>query len=420
MVAKSMGFARGLVFASIICLFLCGPVSLMLCERVDVPLPKWLTTEDSRYLSGGVEKVDLAGSLSVEGFLDGRLQRAIETTVGNFIPAKAEALLGNARLQRSAICLSERMFGWGVYPSYYGSSFLMVPDSQRLLSMPEKSNGEIIELCDRIATGIDDLANMHPEQRFFVYFAMDSPYLNDSPATRLVSDPLTYDQIEEAFKRDARRYTWVSGDLPYDEYNAGWYKTDHHWTVEGAYEAYCHISEAMGFAPAPIEAKGFQPYDGLLFYGTLARRGLVDEWPDAVVDTGAADKYVKSVFIDGEKADLASLHDRVAYLSGGWNQNRFANHYSELFHTDYALIEIEGNEPETNESLLIVSDSYTNCMEALFAAHYKHVYIIDSRFYEESVSSFIDEHTDVADVLFLMREAEFLSEETEKALELSR
>lgn len=117
--------ARNILFSVFLCLLLCGPVALFAAENSgEIPLPSWLTVEDATYLSGGVKSPNVAGELSMEGFASGALQQAIEDGVGNYVPAKAAALLVNAELQYKAICASNVLFGWDCLPTFYGSSLV--------------------------------------------------------------------------------------------------------------------------------------------------------------------------------------------------------------------------------------------------------------------------------------------------------
>lgn len=63
------------------------------------------------------------------------------------------------------------------------------------------------------------------------------------------------------------------------------------------------------------------------------------------------------------------------------------------------LIEIEST--CDSGSVLVVGDSYTNCIDYLFASVYRHVYIIDPRHYRGTLDSFLKDH-DVDDAVFIM------------------
>lgn len=109
---------RNILFASVLCMLLCGPALIGLAPWSGVALPSWLTADDAAYLSGGIVEADPAAYASLEGFSSGEFQIAAEDAVGNCIPMKAMALLANAALQRSAIEASNALFGWECYPAF--------------------------------------------------------------------------------------------------------------------------------------------------------------------------------------------------------------------------------------------------------------------------------------------------------------
>ncbi len=65
---------------------------------------------------------------------------------------------------------------------------------------------------------------------------------------------------------------------------------------------------------------------------------------------------------------------------------RFQNVYAEWFHSDHGLIEIENESAETDKTLLIIGESFTNNVERLFAESYRKVYVVDPRLFEGNIS----------------------------------
>ena len=101
---------RNILFASVLCMLLCGPALVGLASWGGVALPSWLTADDAAYLSGGITAADPIAAATVEGFASGEFQEEAEAAVGNCIPAKATALLTSASLQRTAITASNILF----------------------------------------------------------------------------------------------------------------------------------------------------------------------------------------------------------------------------------------------------------------------------------------------------------------------
>ena len=407
---------RNIVLSVALCLILASPALLYCAETVGLSLPTWLTVEDAYYLEGGRAWPKVADNATLAGFKSGKFQRELEKEVGNHIPCKAMALLGNAALQREAILASNALFGWPVYPAFYGSEYMVSPSEGRMLEMAEKATEETLALAAKVADGIDEFSVEWPDKRFFVYMGASSSYVEGSPTSHLVSNPLSYGQIEDVFKAQDGGFTWVNGNVSYGDFNDLWYKSDHHWTVRGAYRAYLQIADAMGFGDEVLTPASIVELDDPLFYGTFARRALNDDYSDRLAYFEFEDYPELTVEIDGEQGGFEELINHEAYESGEFNANKFANHYGEFYHWDHGFFSIANAAAESEEELLIVSDSYSNCLEYLLASHFRTIYVCDPRNTEMKVGEMLEEHPGVTDVLFLMRKAELVSGETLEAL----
>lgn len=379
-------------------------------------LPSWLTAEDAKFLSGGVVEADVLSALSLDGFISGKLQQSLENEVGNSIPAKAKALLWNAKLQRNAIALSNVLFRWDCLPTFYGSVLVAVPGDGRLLEVAHKDTAEAEHLSNSMAAAYEAFAGRHQNLRTFVYFGPDSLNVEGTPTAALMSKPLTYDKIAEPFFRLASSFTMIDGNVPYKEFRETWYKTDHHWSIEGAYRAYCKIAEKMGFGDEIVKPSGSVEFQTPPFYGSLSRRSLDSDYWDFIADYDI-DFPDFDVTINGKKRSFESLaHHDLYEKNKKIVENRFANRYAEYFHNDYGLIEMDNPSAQSDRVLLIVGDSYSNCMERFMAVHYSKTYVLDPRHQDGSIDSFLEEHDDVDDVLFVMRSTNLLSDRTREAL----
>lgn len=164
-----------------------------------------------------------------------------------------------------------------------------------------------------------------------------------------------------------------------------YYKTDHHWTTEGAYRAYVKFAELKGFAPATDFNK--KSYDG--FYGTAySKSALWNEKPDKIeiweypvnvtvtINDGAEDREYNKMFFEEH---LEEPDKYPVFLDGNHAFTRIVNHDSD------------------GGKLLILKDSYAHCLVPFLAAHYSQIDIVDLRYYLKSVSDLQSEqHYDEA------------------------
>lgn len=379
-------------------------------------LPSWLTAEDARYLSGGVTEADVTGSASLEGFVSGEFQQAVENEVGNYIPGKAAALLGNASVQRNFIDASNVLFQFDCVPTYFGSKVVDVPSAGRLIEKTGKATTRVINATKAAAEALEVFAGRHPGQRVLVYLVADSLIVEDSPVAQQVTQAMTYKDYADIFQKEGNSYTWIDGDVAFSDFDEGWFKTDHHWNIRGALGGYKTIAGALGFGGELLDVSDVMAYDQPIFRGTFARRGLDSRYDDFILDCQSSLPPF-AVEVNGREETLDFLAGNEAYGSGRWDANEFSSRYGEYFHGDYGLITIENLSPEAEGELLIVADSNSNCMERFLAAHYRTTYIFDPRYADEGVDHFLAEHPAVNDVLVMMNAGGLVSETTLEAFE---
>lgn len=404
---------RNILFSLSLVIVLLGPAAFMYAETCNLPIPSWLSPKDAMYLSGGYTATDVAAVFSVEGFTSGNLQNELETAVGNNIPGKAYALQISADLQNDAIALSNQLFSWSCYPAFYGSTMIDVPSEKRFLEMPKKDSKDIRAPTEEFSRRLNSLAADFPDVTFDVLLAPTAASIDGSEVSQLVSDPFLYSEEQNILIEQADHYKVISRSVSYDDFKRQWFRTDHHWNMFGAYDAYLDIVEQADIQGAPLGIESTIEYDAPVFYGSFARRGLKASYQDHIVDFGFSEPLSLSVDMKGSDGTIESLVHQALYSAGEWNKNKFANRYAEYFHGDYSYFEIHNEKPQADSDLLILSDSYSNCMERLLASHFRTTYVIDPpRSNSFSLGTFLHDHPDVKDVVFIMIRSTMTSKAT--------
>lgn len=168
-----------------------------------------------------------------------------------------------------------------------------------------------------------------------------------------------------------------------------YYKTDHHWTLWGAYTAYRSFCQSV-----QIQAKSYSYFAPKKvteeFYGTMYSKVLDKK---AAPDTIYAAQNLPEVTTesDGQKGqgvyDVPKLKqkDKYAYFFGG----------------NFGKVRIKtGN---GNKKLLVVKDSYANSFVPFLLEDYDEIVMIDLRYYRDSVKELLQEEVfDEALVLYEM------------------
>ncbi len=156
------------------------------------------------------------------------------------------------------------------------------------------------------------------------------------------------------------------------------YRTDHHWTMEGAYVCYRTLCDAVVASPRDKGDFTVESYD---FYGSFYRKaGLWLTKPDtlevwrndaldnASVTIGAGDTAVKHI----------GVYDEAQLAEGEIDR------YAAYLYSNNGLTVIE-NEYGNGEAVMLIKDSYGNSIAPLLVCDYSTVIMIDTRYYSSSL-----------------------------------
>lgn len=158
-----------------------------------------------------------------------------------------------------------------------------------------------------------------------------------------------------------------------------YYKTDHHITAAGAYEAYKAYCRTAGLQPwtdyTVEKVDGFYgtTYAGSGFWGV--KPDTIELWQDSrlqditvTIDDGEGQTAAGSVFF---REHLEQDDKYPVYLDG-----------------NHGYVKIE-NPNASGGKLLIVKDSFAHCLTTFLAAEYKEIVMIDLRYYKKPASELL-------------------------------
>lgn len=390
------------MFSIVIISIILGPCALFVLEKGQANLPSWMTGVDAMYLSGDISKSRVEECVSLTGFRDGALQKEVERSIDRRVPFKAKVMFANADAQRMWIRASNLLFGWSSFPAYYGSDVAVDVTTGQLLEIPKANDQETREKIDEVAKELDSLATKWGGD-VYLYVVPEADIVSDLPIFDLVSNALSYQEISALFKREALAVDVVDGRVTANEYRNGWFGTDHHWKAAGALKAYREIAEAMRL-PDVLSEEQLRSvnYEEPIFYGSLTRRALLEGHPDTIDDILVVDQDDLRVSIGDETGSIDLLVHPEIYENRAWWQQRYASRYAEYYHLDYGMIEIDNQDANDKRELLIVADSFSNCMERFLAESFLKTYVLDPRHYDGTVDDFLAGHEGITDVLVLM------------------
>ncbi|MFI3176475.1 MAG: DHHW family protein [Eubacteriales bacterium] len=173
-----------------------------------------------------------------------------------------------------------------------------------------------------------------------------------------------------------------------DEYI--YYRTDHHWTLWGAYLVYQELVET----PLPYEATTASEH----FLGSTYRKINYANVYDTIV-TFATPNTFHVTYDDAITSD--SLYSDPALATG--------DQYVYYLDGNHGLTLITNETVDSDESILIVKDSFGNSFATLLANHYETTHLIDLRHYNGRVSDYIEKH-EIDHVIMLYSEINFMQD----------
>jgi len=178
-----------------------------------------------------------------------------------------------------------------------------------------------------------------------------------------------------------------------------YFKTDHHWTVDGAFLAYQAFMEAAGGVPVPRREMREGRIDD--FLGSLYRQiykdrhsSLLEHEPDFV-------RYYEPLYAT-EVVNYSDIEmtDGVLGAVLETDMDLGANLYNVFFGGDMKLLHMRSS-IANGRSIVVIRDSFGHAFIPFLANNYEHVYAIEPRYFESfPLAEFIAEHK-IDELLFL-------------------
>lgn len=173
-----------------------------------------------------------------------------------------------------------------------------------------------------------------------------------------------------------------------------YFRTDHHWTALGAYYVYEAICEQLDLEPASLE-EDFELWDqgkfrGSLYYKAPKTKSLKD---DNVYAYNPIGNFNTRIYREGSNGfEWTVLTDM--------SKSKVTAKYSTFLSGDAPLVRIINNDLPDAGNVLIIKDSFGNAMAPFFTKNYHTVYVVDYRYYKNSMSTMVKSF-DIDDIIFL-------------------
>lgn len=156
-----------------------------------------------------------------------------------------------------------------------------------------------------------------------------------------------------------------------EQYKNYFYKTDHHWNMNGALAGYYDIMDILG--KAPVDNLEVVNKRERKFYGSMAKSVLNNKTYDYILDVDKKLDY--DVLVNGKQASEV-FKPRQIRLDRDY---LYYDYYVQYFNGQYGEICYDYHQ-DKEENLLILSDSYAWQIDYLIASSFNKTYVVNLRY----------------------------------------
>ena len=314
---------------------------------------------------------------SLSALFDGSFMTDFESWLSDQFPLRDEAIALKTDYDRLGGKTEEN----GVY----------IGKNNRLFEFPAKYDEDKTKAKTDAVNGF---LSAHPELNAIVAIVPNSSYVyaEELPGNLTLSDQKN--QIDRIYSYlSSEKLITIDTLSPLYELKKNgtelYYRTDHHWTTRAAFGVFSEISEHWELDTA-TEYRFYTVTDS--FEGTLSSKSGVHDTKDAI-DICIPENSEESYAVNFESLQLktVTLFDETKLTH--------KNKYEVFLGGNYDKVSIETTAPNNN-TLLIIKDSYANCMIPMLTPHFSQIVIVDPRYMTDTIDTVMSEYS-FTHVLFL-------------------
>lgn len=259
------------------------------------------------------------------------------------------------------------------------------------------------ELFSENINAVKSLADTYSDIRTTVMLIPDAAcILSDSlPAFATVEDQRQMFSMVERGLGDSVNWVDAYAILNRHKTEKLYYKTDHHWTTQGAFYVFREAAASLG-----IEGDVSDDYVSYTvtdsFNGVLASKSGVGlnekEQIDIYVPTEGDDDVVVNYVDEGKKR--TSLYDS--------SKLETRDKYGVFFGGNTSVMDIR-TVSTSRKRLLVVKDSFADCFIPLLTPYYREIVVVDPRYYSGTMEDIMDTYR-ITDILVLYSGNTFMTD----------
>lgn len=174
-----------------------------------------------------------------------------------------------------------------------------------------------------------------------------------------------------------------------------YFRTDHHWTADGAYYAYEKFCKEKGILPNSRDDYEIRQFDNFVgsFYSFGNQAAVLAENPDIITAyTPKGTNVMNYTDQDGMTWEWDVVADAAAYDRG--------SKYSCFIGGDNPYSIIQNPAIQDGSSCVVIKESYGNAFVPFLVDHYQTVHVVDYRYFLGNIPEFVVQNN-VQDVIFV-------------------
>lgn len=336
-------------------------------------LPKEINTYENRY----AEKL---APLTLSGWLDGSFQDSVDAALSDQVQLaemykKVFHRASSYYLKAAADPILSRCEGQ--YVNYMG--FLVF---NRYITYSPRELSDLTQPLEKKADNYNEYFAAHPELDFYVYYIEKDTDINFETGEKVPACDHLFDRLELEPDRLGR----FAVDS-FDQFSAWFYRTDHHWNLDGSYRGYTQLLELLGAEGVPLSPAGSAVELGT-FSGSKAV-GITSAFREPFLAYPFEFPHM-DITVNGYPGDYGA---QDAFFAGQGGVPGYGAFYG------WDSGEVIFSTGQTGrENLLVLGESYDNAVLKLLASHFNNTYSVDLRYYEAymgkkfSFSDYVKEH----------------------------
>lgn len=251
---------------------------------------------------------------------------------------------------------------------------------------------------------IDEFCEKYPTAKKLFAIAPNSSYIYSEYLPYSLTLPDQQNQIEQIYaslKCKTLTKADVTGILQREKEKGTqlFYKTDHHWTTRAAYSVFSAIIKHWKLDKDDVKFRGFPVTAD--FEGTLSGKSGVHSAKDTIeiiVPQKSVGSYIVNYESQQRKTTTLFENSKLAEK----------NKYEIFLGGNYDKVVIS-TDAENLNTLLIVKDSFANCMLPMFTPYFSKIVVIDPRYLTDSMEKIMGDN-DFTHILFLYNLNTFLGD----------